>query len=216
MKNRPFWAAFLTVCLLVAIGAGALCEAAAPVELQGTVTAIGADGSAIVDITMQALTEAGYELDVYKRQQRDAFARSYALINPSFKVESFAGYCDPTAVFGDIDPNDEITAERIETVRAHDKDTDYVRALTKAYADVEDLTGEVAFFMEQVTGHVIPDMRPAIKHGVNSMIARLEEALKTETDETKRSGFRAMRDALSCLSLIHIWYSQGALPAAAA
>lgn len=62
MKNRPFWAAFLTVCLLVAIGAGALCEAAAPVELQGTVTAIGADGSAIVDITMQALTEAGYEL----------------------------------------------------------------------------------------------------------------------------------------------------------
>lgn len=139
---------------------------------------------------------------VFAGTQRDAFARSYALINPSFKVESFAGYCDPTAVFGDIDPNDEITAERIETVRAHDKDTDYVRALTKAYADVEDLTGEVAFFMEQVTGHVIPDMRPAIKHGVNSMIARLEEALKTETDETKRSGFRAMRDALSCVVML--------------
>ena len=57
---------------------------------------------------------------VFAGTQRDAFARSYALINPSFKVESFAGYCDPTAVFGDIDPTDEITAERIETVRAHD------------------------------------------------------------------------------------------------
>ena len=45
--------------------------------------------------------------------QRDAFARSYALINPTFRVESFAGYCDPTAVFGDIEPNEEFPPERI-------------------------------------------------------------------------------------------------------
>ena len=139
---------------------------------------------------------------IFAGTQRDAFARSYALINPSFKVESFAGYCDPTAVFNDIEPDGDITAERIETVRAHDKDTDYVRALTKAYADVESLTGEVTFFMEQVTGHVIPDMRPALQYGVDAMLARLDESLARETDETKKSGFRAMRTALECVKML--------------
>lgn len=139
---------------------------------------------------------------VFAGTQRDAFARSYALINPSFKVESFAGYCDPTAVFNDIDPDERITAERIETVRAHDRDTDYVCALTKAYADVETLTGEVTFFMEQVTGHVIPDMRPALKDGVDALLARLEKSIACETDETKKSGFRAMRTALECVKML--------------
>ena len=46
---------------------------------------------------------------VFAGTQDDAFARSYALINPAFKVSSFAGYCDPTAVFGDIDPIGDIT-----------------------------------------------------------------------------------------------------------
>ena len=32
----------------------------------------------------------------------EAFSPSYALINPSFKVEDFAGYCDPLAVYDDI------------------------------------------------------------------------------------------------------------------
>ncbi len=41
---------------------------------------------------------------VFAGTQGDAFARSYALINPSFKVESFCGYCDPCAVFDDIEP----------------------------------------------------------------------------------------------------------------
>ena len=36
---------------------------------------------------------------VFAGTQRDAFARSYALINPSFRVETFSGYCDPTAVY---------------------------------------------------------------------------------------------------------------------
>ena len=42
---------------------------------------------------------------IFVGTQRDGFARSYALINPTFKVEEFNGYCDPTAVFGDIEPN---------------------------------------------------------------------------------------------------------------
>ncbi len=60
---------------------------------------------------------------VFAGTQRDAFARSYALINPSFRVETFSGYCDPTAVFNDIDADADITAERIEKLRAHTKET---------------------------------------------------------------------------------------------
>lgn len=117
--------------------------------------------------------------------QRDAFARSYALINPSFKVESFAGYCDPTAVFGDIEPNEEFTPERIEKVRAYNGDTEYGRVLAEAYAKAERYTGEVAFFMEQVTGHVIPDLRPTLKYGVNKFSADLDRKLAEESDEEK-------------------------------
>ena len=54
---------------------------------------------------------------IFAGTQDDAFARSYALINPAFKVEEFSGYCDPTAVFIDIQPNDEFTEERIKKTR---------------------------------------------------------------------------------------------------
>ena len=54
---------------------------------------------------------------VFAGTQDDAFARSYALINPAFTVKSFAGYCDPVAVFGDIDPIGDITRERIDRVK---------------------------------------------------------------------------------------------------
>ena len=46
---------------------------------------------------------------VFAGTQRDAFARTYALINPAFKVETFSGYCDPTAIFDDIEVSDEFT-----------------------------------------------------------------------------------------------------------
>ncbi len=134
--------------------------------------------------------------------QRDAFARSYALINPSFKVESFAGYCDPTAVFGDIEPNGEFPPERIQAVRAHDKDTPYVRALSETYEKVENLTGEVAFFMEQVTGHVIPDVRPFLNSGVAGEIEALSQRTATESDPEKASGFRAMKRALEAAVML--------------
>ena len=35
---------------------------------------------------------------IFAGTQRDAFAASYALINPAFKVETFRGYCDPLEV----------------------------------------------------------------------------------------------------------------------
>ena len=49
--------------------------------------------------------------------QDDAFSPSYALINPAFRVETFAGYCDPLAVYDDISPDEEFSAERIARVR---------------------------------------------------------------------------------------------------
>lgn len=145
---------------------------------------------------------------IFAGTQRDAFARSYALINPSFRVESFAGYCDPTAVFGDIEPNENITAERLERVRGHDKETPYIKALTQTYAEAERYTGEVAFFVEQVTGHVIPDIRPTLAHGVNKTLADLDAKLKKEQDEKKRSGFRAMRLALESVLVLAQRYAE--------
>ncbi|MBQ4528886.1 MAG: hypothetical protein II998_12540 [Clostridia bacterium] len=107
---------------------------------------------------------------VFVGTQRDAFAKSYALINPSFTVEGFSGYCDPMAIYNDIEPNDEFTAERIDKVRSFTSKTKMVEMLSETYGKAEDYTKEVIFFVEQVTGHVIPDFRFALKHGIDAMI----------------------------------------------
>ncbi len=138
---------------------------------------------------------------IFAGTQRDAFARSYALINPSFRVETFAGYCDPTAVYNDIDPTEEFPKERIEALRELDKQTDYVKTLSAVYRDCEKLTGEVAFFVEQVTGHLIPDMRYALKHGIKKMLSDIEEKQKTASDEQK-DNYEAMKIALDCALIL--------------
>ncbi len=109
---------------------------------------------------------------VFVGTQRDAFAKSYALINPSFTVEGFSGYCDPMAIYGDIEPNEEFSAERIDRVRTHTAGTKMVEMLNKTYGDAESYQKEVIFFVEQVTGHVIPDFRAALKYGVDELIAQ--------------------------------------------
>lgn len=138
---------------------------------------------------------------IFAGTQRDAFARSYALINPSFRVETFAGYCDPTAVYDDIDPTEEFPKERIEALRELDKKTDYVKNLSAVYKDCEKLTGEVAFFVEQVTGHLIPDMRYALKYGIKKMLFDIEEKCKTANDEQK-DNYEAMKIALNCALIL--------------
>ncbi len=131
---------------------------------------------------------------IFAGTQRDSFARSYALINPSFKVEEFCGYCDPTAVFGDIEPNEEFTGERIAKVREAVRKTPYVAQLSKVYSDYEADTKEVAYFIEQVTGHLIPDFRPALKYGV------LE--LKASIAHKEGDGYRAMEKSLDGVLLL--------------
>lgn len=144
---------------------------------------------------------------VFAGTQRDAFARTYALINPAFKVEEFSGYCDPTGVFGDIEPNEEITRERIDSLREYNKNSDYVRALDATYQAAEEYTGEVAFFIEQVTGHVIPDFRFAVANGVDAVIARLDGQIEKEADPEKRDNFEAMKIALDGVKLLAARYA---------
>ena len=114
------------------------------------------------------------DYQIFAGTQDDAFARSYALINPAFKVEEFSGYCDPAAVFGDIVPNDEFNAERIAKARAEFAETEYAVKLGEVYGANECYTKEVIFFFEQVTGHLIPDMRFALKYGVKEMLKKIE------------------------------------------
>lgn len=129
---------------------------------------------------------------VFAGTQRDAFARTYALINPTFRVETFSGYCDPTAIFDDIEENETFTRERIDSLRSYTKQGDYVRALTQVYEDNEDCTAEVAFFIEQVTGHLIPDFRPALRYGVGAIADDVRARMQTETDEEKRDTYEAI------------------------
>ena len=144
------------------------------------------------------------EYAIFAGSQSDAFSRSYALINPSFRVETFSGYCDPTAIYADIEPNEEFTPERIERVKSFTKQTDYVRALKDVYDKYENYTAEVAFFIEQVTGHVIPDFRPALKNGIRTIIEELNQRIATETDLQKKDNFEAMRLTLeSTIALAH-------------
>ncbi|PHV70481.1 hypothetical protein CS063_10355 [Sporanaerobium hydrogeniformans] len=137
---------------------------------------------------------------IFVGTQRDSFARSYALINPTFKVEEFSGYCDPTVVFNDIEPNDEFTQDRIDKVRNHTKETDYVRQLTKVYDQFADDMKEVAYFVEQVTGHLIPDFRAALKYGLKSMIESLE--LK------EGSNYEAMKISLESVLILAKRYQE--------
>jgi formate C-acetyltransferase len=139
---------------------------------------------------------------IFAGTQADAFSESYALINPSFKVEEFSGYCDPVAVYNDLKPGKEIARERIEKQRIHYEHTDYVRSLRRVYKDYENYTSEVAFFIEQVTGHVIPDFREVIRIGVEPVIEELRQKAADENDKEKQTFFKAMATALEAVLIV--------------
>jgi len=131
--------------------------------------------------------------------QRDAFAASYALINPAFKVETFRGYCDPLEVYDYATPTEEISADRIAAMRSLYAETPYVKALTDVYARYGEYTDEVAFFIEQVTGHMIPDFRSALKLGVKALADGIDKKLQDNTlAEKKVNNLKAMKRSLLC------------------
>ena len=134
--------------------------------------------------------------------QDDAFARSYALINPAFTVDSFSGYCDPVAVFGDIEPTREISRERIEALKEYNDHTAFADALRRAYDIAGDSTSEAVFFIEQVTGHMIPDVRPLLRIGVAGVREEIQSAMGRETDAEKKLYYRAMDRALEAALIL--------------
>ncbi len=142
------------------------------------------------------------ENNVFAGTQRDAFAKSYALINPNFSVSTFNGYCDPTQVFQDIEPNEEFNSERIEKVRKATQNSDYVTALKKVYEDAQEDTAEVAYFIEQVTGHLIPDFRQVLKHGVKYLQEIIREKLKDGVSEKKKMQYQAMEHTLETVQIL--------------
>ncbi|MBU9725432.1 pyruvate formate lyase family protein [Lachnospiraceae bacterium ASD4241] len=142
------------------------------------------------------------DYNVFAGTQDDSFARSYALINPAFTVDSFSGYCDPTAVFGDIDPVGDITEERIHDLKEYNNHTAYANALQKAYEIAGDSTSEAVFFIEQVTGHLIPDVRPFLKGGTKLLKGQiLQNAAKTD-DPDKKNYYEAMRISLDAVEVL--------------
>lgn len=134
---------------------------------------------------------------IFAGTQRDAFAASYALINPAFQVETFRGYCDPLEVYDYATPTAEISRERIAAMRERAADSDYVRSLNQVYSGCNEYTDEVAFFVEQVTGHLIPDFRKAIKVGIAALLAEINEKLPA-LDQAHANNLRAMARSLKC------------------
>lgn len=149
--------------------------------------------------------------------QRDAFAASYALIHPAFEVETFRGYCDPLEVYDYATPTATLSAQRIRAMRDNMSKTPCVQALSQVYRTYAPYTGEVAFFVEQVTGHMIPDYRPVLKDGVRSLVAELDQKLQQPNwTEKQRKNLTAMRRSLLCaVQLAHRYADLAAAQAAA-
>lgn len=159
---------------------------------------------------------------VFAGTQDDAFARSYALINPTFRVDSFTGYCDPTAVFEDIEPNGEFTPDRIASLRAYTKETPYVKELGKAYDMAGDCTSEAVFFIEQVTGHLVPDFKTVLAEGIESAIEKIDQKVlalsnaennapdngKIACFDTKKVNYEAMKISLDSALLLASRYAE--------
>jgi pyruvate-formate lyase len=147
---------------------------------------------------------------VFAGTQNDAFARTYALINPAFNVESFSGYCDPTAVFDDITPDEAISRERIDRVRQYSASTDYVRELRRVYDRYQEETSEAVFFVEQVTGHLIPDLRPVLAGGIESIIHKIEAKI-ADAAAVPRKNYQAFIVALEAALVLAERYADLAL-----
>jgi len=146
---------------------------------------------------------------IFAGTQRDAFAASYALINPAFRVETFRGYCDPLEVYDYVTVHGDITPQRIDAMRYRYAQTPYVKALNQVYSQYGEYTDEVAFFIEQVTGHMIPDFRPALKHGVKVLAEGVDAKIAAGglTDKQKNN-LIAMKRCLNCAVTLAHRYAQ--------
>ena len=112
---------------------------------------------------------------IFAGTEDDAFSKTYALINPAFSIDSFEGYNDEDAVYNDIEPDgDQITRERIDTVRNFWKENPYSKKIVSVYEKAGDEAREVAYFIERVTGHTIPDLSRGLSEGIESLLEDIQ------------------------------------------
>lgn len=161
----------------------------------------------ILDKVVEELPISISKNAVFAGTQNDAFAKSYALINPNFKVETFSGYCEPAAVFNDITPNKEFTKNRIGKMKKYVSDSEFAFDLQNAYREVGGETKEAVFFIEQVTGHTIADFRPVINGGIRSLLEKIDEKIKT-ADKKRRENYHAMAISLYCGVKLSLRYAE--------
>lgn len=145
---------------------------------------------------------------IFAGTQNDSFARSYALINPAFRVDSFTGYCDPVAVFNDIEPNETITTARIADLRKASKNTVFTRKLAEAYEKAGDSTSEAIFFVEQVTGHLIADFKPVLAEGISGVQRKIAIKMALATDEATQKYYEAMAVTMDAILVLAQRYAE--------
>ncbi len=144
--------------------------------------------------------------EVFAGTEDDAFACSYALINPGFKVENFEGYCDEDAVYNDIKPDGAtITQDRIDRVRDFWAAQPFAKKISAVYDAAGGDTAEAVFFVERVTGHTIPDFRDAMKRGIECLIEEI--SARQEQDNKHGDYYEAMKTALGCAVVLARRYS---------
>lgn len=142
------------------------------------------------------------DYSVFVGTMDDSFSRSYSLINPAFRLETFTGYDDPLAAFSDTEPRGDLTKERIESLKQYQGTTKFSKELAKAYELCGDSTTEAIFFIQQVTGHLIPDVRALLANGVKSTKEKIDENSKKCTDSDKKSYYTAMSISLDALLIL--------------
>jgi choline trimethylamine-lyase len=153
--------------------------------------------------------------EIFAGTEADAFARSYALINPDFKVESFEGYCDEDAVYNDIKPDGAaITESRISNVRNFWMKHPFAKTLKEVYKKTGDETREVIYFVERVTGHTIPDFRDGMQKGIDELVAELDE--RKTSDPAHSDYYSVMQTSLKASITLAERYSALASKMAAA
>lgn len=150
----------------------------------------------LLDAVVERLPLSIRDGEIFAGTEDDAFARSYALINPDFKIDSFEGYCDENAVYGDIEPGGVITQERIDRVRDFWGSQPFAEKISEVYESAGGDTREVVYFVERVTGHTIPDFRDALERGVDALIAEAGE--RAVNDPAHTDYYQAIKLALGC------------------
>ncbi|MFH1905156.1 MAG: pyruvate formate lyase family protein [bacterium] len=146
---------------------------------------------------------------IFAGTEDDAFARSYALINPSFKVDTFEGYCEEDAVYDDIKPNKAFPRSRIEKVKKFWANHPFSKVIDKVYEDAGWELREVVYFVERVTGHTIPRFDDVLKYGIEHVIEKCKTLPKAFGTKCKknRNYYNAMTKAMEAVLRLAERYS---------